>query len=198
MSQKRNICFYSNKDKWSKAFIEELSRTNWVPEFQFICVDVPASGVKPNLPKWLKQVPTIVIDGDPTPIKTDTEVMNWLYERKMKEGSSSPSKQKSQAETLMDGPQSWLGSEMKGYGSTGYSFVDADVSTAGNGGATIPGNFAFLNGGAGPGDRQSDSGLAGAVQNQGTRSKKEKMFDQQLDSYKQQRDQFTPQGMPRQ
>ena len=197
MSQKRNICFYSNKDKWSKAFIEELSKTTWVPEFQFICVDPTPSGQRPNLPKWLKQVPTIVIDGDPNPIKTDTEVMNWLYERKMKEGSSKAPSQASPTQALLDGPQSWLGSEMDGYGTTGYSFLDADMSTAGDGGATIPGNFAFLNGGASPGERQGNS-LAAAVQTQGTRSKKESMFDQQLDMYKQNRDAGMPRGPMRQ
>jgi len=196
MSQKRNICFYSNKDKWSKAFIEELSRTPWVPEFQFICVDVPASGVRPSLPKWLKQVPTLVIEGDPEPVKTDTEVMNWLYERKMKNMPKKSGTPQTQAQTLVDGPQSWLGKEMGGYGNTGYSFVDADMSTAGNGGSTIPGNFAFLNGAAAAG--QEDGSLKQAIQNQGTRSKKESMFDQQLDSYKQQRELGIPQGPSRQ
>ena len=195
MSQKRNICFYSNKDKWSKAFIEELSRTPWVPEFQFVCVDVPASGQKPNLPKWLKQVPTLVIEGDPEPVKTDTEVMNWLYERKMKDGPKKPPATSSQAQALVDGPESWLGKEMVGFGNTGYSFIDSDMSTAGNGGSSIPGNFAFLNGAAAPG--QADGGLKQAIQNQGTRSKKESMFDQQLDSYKQQRDMGIPQGPAR-
>jgi hypothetical protein len=69
------------------------------------------------------------------------------------------------------------------------------MSTAGNGGSTIPGNFAFLNGSAAPG--QAEGGLKQAIQNQGTRSKKESMFDQQLDSYKQQRDLGIPQGPAR-
>ena len=193
MSQK-NVCFYSNKDKWSKAFIEELSKTPWLKSFEFQCVDVDKAGNKPPLPKWLKQVPTLVIAGDENPVKVDTEVMNWLYEKKMKAQPSKPSTT-TQAQTLVDGPESWLGGEMSGYGDTGYSFVDADMSTAGNGGATIPGSFSFL---SGIGDKQSDVGLAAAVQNQGTRSKKEAVFDKQMDMYKQQRDIGIPQGPARQ
>jgi hypothetical protein len=192
MSQK-NVCFYSNKDKWSKAFIEELSKTPWIKEFDFKCVDADKSGQKPTLPKWLKQVPTLVITGDESPVKTDTEVMNWLYEKKMK--LESAKQVQSAAQTLVDGPQSWLGGEMSGYGDTGYSFVDADMTTAGNGGATIPGSFSFL---TGFGDKQSDASLSAAVQNQGTRSKKEAVFDKQMDMYKQQRDIGIPQGPARQ
>lgn len=192
MSQK-NICFYSNKDKWSKAFIEELSKTPWMRDFDFKCVDTDKDGNKPPLPKWLKQVPTLVIPGDESPVKTDTEVMNWLYEKKMK--ADPPKAATLSAATLVDGPQSWLGGEMSGYGDTGYSFVDADLTTAGNGGSTIPGSFTFLQG---FGDKQSDIALSTAVQNQGTRSKKEAVFDKQMDMYKQQRDLGIPQGPARQ
>jgi hypothetical protein len=196
MSQnQKNVCFYSNKDKWSKAFIEELSKTPWMREFDFQCVDTDKSGNKPNLPKWLKQVPTLVIAGDESPVKTDTEVMNWLYEKKMKTQPSKPTAPASSTQALLDGPQSWMGGEMSGYGDTGYSFVDADMTTAGNGGATIPGSFTFLQG---FGDKQSDSSLTTAVQNQGTRSKKEAVFDKQMDMYKQQRDLGIPQGPARQ
>ena len=197
MSQKKNLCFYSNKDKWSKAFIEELAKTPWLKEFDFKCVDADPNGNKPSLPKWLQQVPTLVIDGDPSPVKTDTEVMNWLYEKKMKSETKKPATGGSPAQAVPDGPASWLGSEMGGYGDTGYSFVDADMSTAGNGGATIPGSFTFVHG---FGDKQSDSALTSTStpKNQGTRSKKEAVFDQQMDMYKQQRDQGIPQGPARQ
>jgi len=189
MSQGRNICFYSNKDKWSKTFIEELSKTPWVREFEFICVD--ASPNRPSLPKWLKQVPTLVINGDDQPIKTDTEVMNWLYERKMKE---TPKKQTATVTPEMGGePQSWIGNEMKGFGNSGYSFVDSDTSTGGDGGSTIPGAFSFLNGASAPGDKQ-----ANAIAQQGNRTKKELMFDQQFDQYKQARDQGISKGPARQ
>jgi hypothetical protein len=81
-------------------------------------------------------------------------------------------------------PESWNGNEMEGMGNAGYSFVDSDTSVAGNGGAAIPGTFGFLNGGAGPGDRQGNS----AASSRANKTKKEQMFDEQLDLYKQNRD----------
>jgi len=184
----KKICFYSNSDKWSKAFLEELAKTTWVSEFQFICVD--PSPNRPTLPKWLKQVPTLVIEGEQEPIKTDTEVMNWLYERKMKEGPKkvpSQGSQSSAAAVVSGEPESWISNEMGRGGNSGYSFVDSDTSTGGNGGATIPGTFGFLNGGSAPGDRQSGSSIAGPARG-GAKTKKEQMFDEQLDAYKQNRD----------
>jgi len=195
----KHICFYSNKDKWSKAFIEELAKTNWTREFQFICVD--PSPDRPALPKWLKQVPTLVVNGDKEPIKTDTEVMNWLYERKMLENSQKKPEIKSSAAPAAVGgePESWIGNEMDGMGAAGYSFVDSDTSTGGNGGASIPGTFGFLNGSASPGDRQGNSaggGSGGA--SSGRKTKKEQMFDEQLDLYKQNRDSGIRQPQARQ
>lgn len=192
--QKKHICFYSNSDKWSKAFIEELAGTPWVREFEYICVD--PSPNRPALPKWLKQVPTLVIQGDEEPVKTDTNVMNWLYERKMREMP----KKTAAAEPVaaMGGePASFIGNEMKGYGNAGYSFIDSDTSTAGNGGASIPGTFSFLNGSASPGDR-TGQGQGQSIQAQSSRSKKEVMFDKQMDMYKQQRDMGLPRGPARQ
>lgn len=195
---KRNLCFYSNKDKWSKAFLEELAKTNWAAEFQFVCVD--PSENRPSLPKWLKQVPTLVIDGDQEPIKTDTEVMNWLYERKMREVPKNTGVVSKSATAMSGEPESWLGNEMGSLsaGSARYSFVDSDTSTGGNGGATIPGTFGFLNGGAAPGDRQSGSAVNGMSAGAGTRTKKEHQFDQQLDLYKQNRDAGMKQAPARQ
>ena len=190
MSQKKHQCFYSNKDKWSKAFLEELAKTSWVGIFDFICVD-PTSGTRPSLPSWLKQVPTLYIQGDQNPIKVDTDVMNWLYEKKMKEGG------KKTGQPAQDGPQSWLSTEMTGFGDANYSFLDSDTSTGGNGGSTIPGNFEFLNGGSSPGDRQSQASISSVAANSG-RTKKEVAFDNNLEMYKQQRDLGIPQGVPRQ
>lgn len=189
-STPKNICFYSNKDKWSKAFIEELAKTSWSREFQFICVD--PSPNRPALPKWLKQVPTLVIAGDKEPIKTDTEVMNWLYERKMMEKPQKKAAAPSAAPAAAGGePESWIGNEMDGMGNSGYSFVDSDTSTGGNGGSTIPGTFGFLNGSSSPGDRQGNSAAGGSGSGGGGgghKTKKEQMFDEQLDLYKQNRD----------
>jgi hypothetical protein len=67
-------------------------------------------------------------------------------------------------------------------GSAKYSFVDSDTSVAGNGGAAIPGTFGFLNGSSSPGDRQASAAV------NITKTKKEQMFDQQMDLYMQNRD----------
>jgi len=198
MSQgKKNICFYSNQDKWSKVFIEELAKTSWVKEFQFICVD--PSPNRPSLPKWLKQVPTLVIEGDKEPVKTDTDVMNWLYERKMREAPKKPTDAtaSSSAAVISGEPSSYINNEMGGFGDAGYSFLDSDTSTGGNGGESIPGTFSFLNGAASPGDKTGQN-LGQSLQTQAGRTKKELMFDQQLDMYKQQRDMGLSKGPARQ
>ena len=198
MSQgKKNICFYSNQDKWSKVFIEELAKTSWVKEFQFICVD--PSPNRPSLPKWLKQVPTLVMEGDKEPVKTDTDVMNWLYERKMREAPKKPTDAtaSSSAAVISGEPSSYINNEMGGFGDAGYSFLDSDTSTGGNGGESIPGTFSFLNGGASPGDKTGQN-LGQSLQTQAGRTKKELMFDQQLDMYKQQRDMGLSKGPARQ
>ena len=194
---KKNICFYSNQDKWSKVFIEELAKTSWVKEFQFICVD--PSPNRPSLPKWLKQVPTLVIEGDKEPVKTDTEVMNWLYERKMREAPKKPTdaSASSSAAVISGEPSSYINNEMGGFGDAGYSFLDSDTSTGGNGGESIPGTFSFLNGAASPGDKTGQN-LGQSLQTQAGRTKKELMFDQQLDMYNQQRDTGLSKGPARQ
>lgn len=187
----KNLCFYSNKDPWSKAFLEELRGTPWVAEFSFICVDPSAN--RPALPKWLKQVPTLVINGEKEPIKTDTEVMNWLYERKMRSRPAAAAAKPASASAAAPAePESWVGGEMSGFARSGYSFIDSDTSTAGDGGSTMPGSFAFL-GGAAPGERQSMDAATSKV----PMTKKEKQFEDQLNLYKQQRDVGMKQGPAR-
>lgn len=193
MSQTGHICFYSNsaKDKASKAFLEQLATTPWSREFQFICVD---GKPRDQLPKWLKEVPTLVISGEKEPVKTFGEAMNWLFERKMREA---PAKAPTAAAQTLPGQDvaSWNGGEMGGLGDAGYSFLDSDTSTGGNGGASIPGTFSFLNGGASPGDRSGQE--VGRPQQQ-SRSKKEAALDAQYEMFMQQRDMGMPKGPNRQ
>lgn len=188
---KSKICFYSNnpKDKWSKVFLEELAKTSWVNEFQFICVD--PSPNRPPLPSWLKQVPTLYIkDDEKDPVKTDSDVMNWLWERKMKDMS----KQKTSSAPIPDGqpggePMSWVAGELGGIGDSGYSWLDGNESAN-------PGSFTLLNMPVGPGVRQGES--MGQMNQQAARSKKEVQFDNQLEMFKKARDMDTPRGAPRQ
>lgn len=193
----QHLCFYSNKDSWSKAFIEELSQTPWVKDFRFICVDPNAQGIRPQLPKGITQVPMLRIAGE-NEFRKDQEVMNWLYERKMAAGVKG-SGQGGQGQSQGQGgpgsqePSSWNSGEMGGFGDAGYSFLDsAHLGTQANGGDSIPGNFSFLNGGASPGDRQSQMAGSSPQQAQG-RTKKEQQFDAQMEMYMRQRDSGMPQ-----
>lgn len=185
----RHLCYYSNKCQWSKAFLTELAQTPWKTEFHYICVD--PSPTRPQLPSWLKKVPTLVLAGDPEP-KTDSDVMNWLYEKKMREGP--PQAGRGDAPAAMGGePDAWnvveQGNFSKGFS---YSGLDVDTSAQGNGGTSMPGAFSFLNGAAAPGDRAAGAFPGG--NNVGTKkSKKEELFDKQMEAYQREREN----GMPR-
>jgi hypothetical protein len=197
-SQATHICFYSNRCKWSKAFLQELAATRWKNDFRFVCVD--PSPQRGKLPDWLKTVPTLVIAGEPDP-RTGGDVMNWLYERKMKEAATATSKQANSADGTPGGePSGWNMFENTSFNkSFGYSFNSADTSTAGDGGATIPGTFSFLNGGASTGDRSAQEFPGAATAQTGrSKSKKEEMFDRQMEAYQKSREEGIPKGTPRQ
>jgi hypothetical protein len=200
-SQPPNVCFYSNKCDWSRAFIEELAKTPWKSDFRFLCVDAGPDGKRPPLPKWLSKVPTLVIRGEEEP-RTDNQVMNWLYEKKqtLRGGGGGggggdgggPVRGAPAPEDVEGFTMNEMGARSVGYQ---YSFVDADSSPGGNGGLTMPGNFEFLGGSAAPGDRAmqqiGDSRAPGG--SNGGRSKKELMFDKQMEAYQRERDAALPQ-----
>ena len=73
--------------------MEELSTTPFVSEFQLVCVDPSPS--RPSLPRWLKSVPSLVIQGESSPRVGPSAVNNWLFERK--QGSNGPQKPPQQA-----------------------------------------------------------------------------------------------------
>jgi hypothetical protein len=76
----KHVVFYSKKCPHSKSFLEELAKTSFSSEFQFVCVDPGPNRAK--LPPWLKSVPTLLIDGEPEPL-VDEKVMNWLSLRRI-------------------------------------------------------------------------------------------------------------------
>ena len=83
--------YYSTRCRFCQAFLEELSATPFVPEFQLVCVD-PVPGRAP-LPPWLKTVPSLVVAGEGTPRVGPGPVNNWLFERKLGGGGPAKSSQ---------------------------------------------------------------------------------------------------------
>ena len=189
-----HICFYSNRCDWSKVFVEEISKTNYANEFRFICVDPGPN--RPALPSWLKQTPTLVISGEPEP-RTNSEVMNWLYERKMKEGAGSKSGGgNGGAAAAAVEPEPYLDSEMGGGYGDSYSFIGADTSAQGDGGMSMKHNFTYLGGGDAVSTREASNFQT--TNSNAKRSKKEEMLDAQMEQYKASRDVGIPQRVARQ
>jgi hypothetical protein len=192
MSQPIHICFYSNRCDWSKAFIEEISKTTYHKAFRFICVD--PSPQRPALPSWLKQTPTLIISGEPEP-RTNSEVMNWLYEQKLKDGGGNKSGTGA-ANSGPTEPEPYLDMEMGGGFGDSYSFIGIDTSAEGNGGLSMKHNFGFLNGQESVGTREASTFQTTSSNNK--QSKKEQLLDQQLSQYKASRDVGLPQRITRQ
>ena len=171
----QHVCFYSNKCRWSAAFLAELAKTPYKEHFKFICVD--PSNNRPPLPTWLKKVPTIVIRGEKEP-RTDGEVMNWLAEMKLmtKSGSGSGS---GPSQAAVD-PEPWMASEMGGNLTKSFSFINSDEAPVHN--------FEFLNGNSGAGVRTASDMPGGGLGARGQeKSKKEELFDKQMENYMKQR-----------
>jgi hypothetical protein len=148
-----------------------------------------------------------MIKDDPEPIKINSDVLNWLYERKLKDVSRGPAitsnggRAPSGAPSAsLDEPEAWNISEMGGKLSESYgNLVDGSGATVENSGFKNF-DFGFLNGNAAPGDRTTQGmGDSGMRQEPGrSKSKKEELFDRQMDAYQQSREQGMPQVRPRQ
>lgn len=191
-----HICFYSNRCEWSKAFVTELSQTPYKNEFRFVCVD--PSPNRPQLPTWLKQTPTLVIQGEPEP-RTNSEVMNWLYERKMKDGGGAgPQGGQGGMSAGPSEPEPYMDMEMGGGFGDSYSFLGDDTTAQGNGGniSKMRHNFTYLNGQDGVSTREASNFQTTSVDQK--RSKKEQLFDQQYEQMMKARDAGMPKPMMRQ
>lgn len=194
-----HLCFYSNRCRWSKAFIEEVSQEGLHKDFRFICVD--PSPQRPPLPVWLKQTPTLVIRGEKDP-RTDSEVMNWVAEQRMRRAPAKPA----QAQGVQGGadqsafePEPYLDTEMGGGYGDQYSFLGADTMAQGDGGMTMKHNFTYLNGQDAVSTKEASNFQgASSVSAVSKQSKKEAMLNQQFEQYMKQRDQGMPQRVTRQ
>ena len=181
------------------TFIKELANTHYKNEFTFICVD--PSPNRPQLPGWLKKVPTLVIKGEGEP-RTDSEVMNWLFEKRLKDNQQGAASRggpmpggsgaAAVAAAGADEPDPFNTLEMGSLGTDPYSFLDSDGATAGNGGTRIQHSFEFLNGA--PGSAGIRQGTTTITNHNDKRSKKEELFDAQMEAYQRER----AMGMPSQ
>jgi hypothetical protein len=81
---------------------------------------------------------------------------------------------------------------MGSLGTDPYSFLDSDGATAGNGGTRIQHSFEFLNGA--PGAAGVRQGTTTITNHNANRSKKEELFDAQMEAYQRER----AAGMPTQ
>uniref|UniRef100_A0A6C0HEJ5 Uncharacterized protein n=1 Tax=viral metagenome TaxID=1070528 RepID=A0A6C0HEJ5_9ZZZZ len=177
--EQKHICFYSNKCRWSEAFIKAISQTPYKHEFHFICVDVKPNGSRVKLPGWLKKVPTLVIKGEDEP-RTDGSVMNWLSERNVLRKPENAQKQSE--------PEPWISGEMGGSYTKSFSFLGSkDTNEA------PEGDFSFLNGQSAVSTKTASDMPGGGLGARGQqKSKKEDLFDKQMQNYMTQRSQ----GMP--
>jgi hypothetical protein len=181
----QHVCFYSNRCRWSEAFIKEIAGTAFKHEVRFICVDPNSNGERPKLPNWLKKVPTLVVRGEDEP-RTDSAVMNWLAEKKLMT-------QKGSAAAGPSEPEPWIGGEMGGSYTKGFSFIGSgDTNDA------PMGNFEFLNGASGNGTRTASDIPNGGLGARSQKSKKEDLFDKQMESYMRERGAGMPQAPLRQ
>jgi hypothetical protein len=191
-----HLCFYSNRCRWSKAFIDEITQTDLHKDFRFICVD--PSPQRPALPAWLKQTPTLVIRGESEP-RVDSEVMNWLAEQRMRRGPAQPAQGGSSAQASFE-PEPYMDSEMGGGYGDQYSFLGTDTSAQGNGGLSMKHNFTYLNGQDAVSTKEAShfQGASAASGPSSKQSKKEALLNQQLEQYMKYRDQGMPQRVTRQ
>ncbi len=177
-----HICFYSNHCRWCEGFIKAIKDTPFKQEFTYICVDPQPNGQRPNLPQWLKKVPTLVIRGETEP-RTDGDVMNWLSEQKLLMKKAADGNQSSGE------PEPWISGEMGGSYTKGFSFLGGNDTND----ATI-GNFEFLNGQSAPGTRTGSDMPGGNDRGGATpKNKKVDLFDKQMESYMRDRNQGMPQ-----
>jgi hypothetical protein len=183
----KHVCFYSNKCRWSEGFIKAIAQTPFKNDVHFICVDVKPDGSRAKLPAWLKKVPTLVVRGEDEP-RTDSAVMNWLSEQRLlgqKDGAGGAGAAE---------PEPWISGEMGGSFTKGFSFLGGNDTND----API-GNFEFLNGNSAAGTKTASDmpggGLGARAQ---SKSKKEELFDKQMEEYMKQRGNGMPQAPLRQ
>jgi hypothetical protein len=201
MSLPKNLCFFSARCRFSQNFLEELAKSPYSKEFRFISVDVQPGGARPSLPPYVKAVPTLMIDGEAKP-RTDSDVMNWLSERRLRSapsgsgsggsGSGSGSGSVAASGGGGDGLMAF-GDEMAINGDEFYSFIGEDATATKGSMVRMVGTMASINDLTGLGtsnDRARGEAAAAAGSSIGTprQTEKAKALDDALMAYQQMRD----------
>lgn len=201
----KNLCFFSARCRHSQNFLEALKETPFAKEFRFISVDPQQNGQRPQLPAYVKAVPTLMIDGEDKP-RTDAQVMNWLSERRLRAGGSLgsgssgfPGSSGSGSGPGSSGPAAGndgllaFSDEMAINGDEGYAFIGEDAPVTKGAMVRMVGTMASVDDLAGLGtpagraaaDRSASAGANIGVPRQ---SEKAKALDDALMAYQQMRD----------
>ena len=180
----RNLCFFSARCRFCQNFLEELAKTPYSKEFRFISVDAQG-GQRPQLPPYVKAVPTLMIDGEREP-RTDSLVMNWLSERRLKDKSAP-------AAGAGEGGLLAFNGEMSVNGDEFYSFLGEDTTATKGNMVRMVGTMASFDNLAGlgtPNERMQGEAAAAQGANIGVpnQSAKAKALDDALMAYQQMRD----------
>ena len=192
------MCFFSARCRFSQNFLEELAKTPYSKEFRFISVD-SQGGQRPSLPPYVKAVPTLMIDGEREP-RTDSQVMNWLSERRLKDKNGPGSGPGSSSGQANDGLLAFS-DEMAINGDEGYAFIGEEATATKGQMVRMVGTMASFDELAGLGTSTARlTGDAQAAQgaNIGTprQSDKAKALDDALMAYQQMRDKDMRPGGP--
>ena len=182
----KNLCFFSARCRHSQNFLEALKESPFAKEFRFISVDPQSNGSRPQLPSYVKAVPTLMIEGEDKP-RTDSQVMNWLSERRLRTGTGGAG-----AGAGNDGLLAFS-DEMAISGDEGYAFIGEDAPVTKGAMVRMVGNMASVDDLAGlgtPADRVAADRTASAGANIGVprQSEKAKALDDALMAYQQMRD----------
>ena len=192
MSGGKHLCFFSARCRFSQNFLEEIAKTPYAKEFRFISVDPQPGGQRPSLPPYVKAVPTLMIDGERDP-RVDSQVMNWLSERRLRESKPPASAGPASASGAGSDGLLAFSDEMAVSGDEGYAFIGEDATATKSAMVRMVGTMASINDLAGVGtnaDRSRQDTSASAGSNIGTpqQSAKAKALDDALMAYQQMRD----------
>lgn len=183
----QHVCFYSNKCRLSEAFIKMLKDTPYKREFQFICVDGKVAELKRRY-QWLERTPTLVIRGEEDP-RTGNECLNWVSEMNIRTQGGGPTNGSPGSQE----PEPWVGNEMGGGLTKGFSFLGANDEFE-----APKGDFEYLNGQGSMGTRTGSDIPGGGIGTRVQKSSKEKLFDKQMEEYIRNRSNGMPQAPMRQ